>query len=113
MRALLVLASLTIIIGCARYDYTSAGSNGVQQPVRVDRVSGQTQVLSSTRGWVPLSVKSAAPAPAPIPSSVPCTAEEIRLANTPPKRSDGQLIDYDHYLPERIQARMRQCRVAS
>lgn len=98
MRLFAVVLALAAV-SCSRYDYTERAADGVRQPVRVDRLSGQTEVLTSNRGWVELQVKAQ---PTPVPSGVPCTADEIRQAHEPPSKYDG-------YLPQRIKERMAHC----
>lgn len=100
MRALVLGLIALPLIGCARYDYTTRAADGVQQSIRVDRVTGETQALSSNAGWVTLKTK---PQPAVAPAKGPCSAAEVAAANQPPN-------EMDHYLPERIRARHRQCR---
>jgi hypothetical protein len=53
MRFLSVVLITLSFAGCSRYDYTERRAAGMSQPVRVDRVSGETEVLT-THGWKPL-----------------------------------------------------------
>lgn len=104
MRAIIAVLALCLI-GCSRYDYSERGADGVRQPVRVDRLSGKTEVLTGNKGWVELKP---APSPKAIPSSVPCSAEEIFRANQPIPQ--GRLLDMEKYL---LTERDKQCRDAS
>lgn len=98
MRLLTVVLAIILGTACARHDYTEVRSDGVSRPIRVDRVTGKTEALTRD-GWVEVRAKAK---PAPVPSSAPCTAEEVRQAHEPPS-------EYDRYLPERIKQRMKAC----
>ena len=97
---LAIIAFAVLSAACARYDYTTRAADGVQQSIRVDRLTGETQAFSSNAGWVTLKP---APRATPIPASIPCTPDEISAANQPENAAD-------RYLPERIRARNRHCR---
>jgi hypothetical protein len=79
MRYAIVAALL--LTGCSRYDYTERRAEGMTQPVRVDRIGGETEVLT-THGWKPL----VRPAPRPAAVSEPLSAEcvEARRRNPIP-----------------------------
>lgn len=69
MRYAILLAAL-LIGGCARYDYPPQTGGG--HTIRVDRVSGETQVLTA-QGWKPL-VRQAY-VPQPVKAAVKCPGE--------------------------------------
>lgn len=104
-RALFAVILALGLAGCSRYDYTEAAAGGVRQPVRVDRISGRTEILTSNAGWVELKPS---PSPTPIPSAAPCTEEELRRAQQPIPQ--GRVLDMEKYL---LDERDQRCREAS
>lgn len=102
---LLVFAAfmgIGLIAYLTRYDYMTVDD----QALRVNRMTGQTDVLRPGQGWRPIRTAAARPyTPAPrTPNTSPCTEDEFKLALDPASEKVA------HYFPAESNERLRFCK---
>ncbi len=101
----LLLAGGAILLGTIlRYDYVTAND----QALRVNRLTGQTEVLKSGQGWRPIRTAPAVPQYLPAAratlKAAPCTEAEFKIALDPASEK------YANLFPAESNERMRLCK---